>query len=500
MTELWISPLNYKYHKLVVYVVEKFIHRCKSDHKVPALYVIDSIVRHSKHKHKEKDPFVPRFSKNLSLTFKNLTKCSADQEEKIKKVVKLWVKNNVFPEDLCNPMLAEPSDVTTITTNTPRSISASTSMASSSNTGVNSKEKDVELDAALDALLDDKFSYDDDDIADRVAQQRKRMAEEQQKEQQRALDTQITTPDAGVQELLNSLLSSSNSSSGLSALLGQVPVPASGPSLQVNESQMNQSSSSQVNNQTNQVPENSLSDNSDRVGSNVSKSKTSRSVRVLSTVIFVGNLSNETKKEDIFAFIGRFGPIRDVAHRPEKHCAFVQMWAREPAERAISMISGQTLKGREISVGWGKANVQRNASDWDSKTGVTYHFPEELVGDSKKNLYKFCMGCVVDRKTLDGMVLKNYEEAFTASRPQNARPPQLTMSRHPSVQPGTRMPTSQGEIRPQGLHPGRMMNFGSHSSLKRNNEVLEGKADRIAGEILNGGFNSGEPAQKKRMI
>ena len=38
-----------KYYKHVVQSVEKFIQKCRPEYKIPGLYVIDSIVRQSRH-------------------------------------------------------------------------------------------------------------------------------------------------------------------------------------------------------------------------------------------------------------------------------------------------------------------------------------------------------------------------------------------------------------------------------------------------------------------
>lgn len=56
--------------------------QCRSEYKVPGLYVIDSIVRQSRHHFgAEKDVFAQRFSKNIVSTFQNL--CSCPPEERV---------------------------------------------------------------------------------------------------------------------------------------------------------------------------------------------------------------------------------------------------------------------------------------------------------------------------------------------------------------------------------------------------------------------------------
>lgn len=55
--------------------------QCKPEYKVPGLYVIDSIVRQSRHQFgTEKDVFAPRFSKNIIPTFQHLYRCPSDDK------------------------------------------------------------------------------------------------------------------------------------------------------------------------------------------------------------------------------------------------------------------------------------------------------------------------------------------------------------------------------------------------------------------------------------
>jgi len=89
-----------KFYKHVVQSVEKFIQKvyplspvfglffkfvfclqCKMEYKVPGLYVIDSIVRQSRHQFgADKDVFAPRFAKNLYSTFTHLFQCPPEDK------------------------------------------------------------------------------------------------------------------------------------------------------------------------------------------------------------------------------------------------------------------------------------------------------------------------------------------------------------------------------------------------------------------------------------
>ena len=64
---------------VISYVVAIF--QCKAEYKIPGLYVIDSVVRQSRHQFgAEKDVFGPRFTKNIVTTFQSLLKCPAEEK------------------------------------------------------------------------------------------------------------------------------------------------------------------------------------------------------------------------------------------------------------------------------------------------------------------------------------------------------------------------------------------------------------------------------------
>lgn len=101
-----------KFYKHVVQSVEKFILKCKQEYKIPGLYVIDSIVRQSRHQFgAEKDVFAPRFARNMQNTFANLYQCNPEDKSKIIRVLNLWQKNNVFGPEVIQPLfdLANPN-------------------------------------------------------------------------------------------------------------------------------------------------------------------------------------------------------------------------------------------------------------------------------------------------------------------------------------------------------------------------------------------------------
>ncbi|KAI6660598.1 Protein SCAF8-like [Oopsacas minuta] len=96
----------HRMYKHVVHCVEKFIQKCRPEYKVPGLYVMDSIVRQSRHYFpNEKDVFAPRFSKNIQTTFKNLLKCRVVEIPKLVRVLNLWQKNGIYSPSVIQPLL-----------------------------------------------------------------------------------------------------------------------------------------------------------------------------------------------------------------------------------------------------------------------------------------------------------------------------------------------------------------------------------------------------------
>ena len=53
--------------------------QCRPEYKVPGLYVVDSIIRQSRHQFgPEKDVYGPRFMRNIVVLFHSLLSCPSD--------------------------------------------------------------------------------------------------------------------------------------------------------------------------------------------------------------------------------------------------------------------------------------------------------------------------------------------------------------------------------------------------------------------------------------
>eukprot|EP01089_Gocevia_fonbrunei_P007291 TRINITY_DN1836_c0_g4_i2.p1 TRINITY_DN1836_c0_g4~~TRINITY_DN1836_c0_g4_i2.p1 ORF type:complete len:788 (-),score=168.91 TRINITY_DN1836_c0_g4_i2:106-2469(-) len=91
---------NIKYHKNVVHSVERFIKKCRPEYRLASLYIIDSICRHSRTKFGDKDVYVRRFSKNLEKSFDYIFQCVKSDQDSVRRVISLWSKNSVFPNEI----------------------------------------------------------------------------------------------------------------------------------------------------------------------------------------------------------------------------------------------------------------------------------------------------------------------------------------------------------------------------------------------------------------
>lgn len=70
-----------------------FCAQCKPEYKVPGLYVVDSIVRQSRHQFgADKDVFGPRFTKNITGTFENLCLCPTEDRVRMSSDTHMFIQ------------------------------------------------------------------------------------------------------------------------------------------------------------------------------------------------------------------------------------------------------------------------------------------------------------------------------------------------------------------------------------------------------------------------
>ncbi|XP_076824221.1 uncharacterized protein LOC143470165 isoform X3 [Clavelina lepadiformis] len=133
MTQLTKKAIKgIKFYKHIVQSMEKFVQKCRPEYKVPGLYVIDSVVRQSRHQFgPEKDVFMPRLCKNIITTFQHIFKCPVDDKPRILRVLNLWQKNAVFPPEIIQQLMVMAGAPTPDTTTAGASIEAAKKPAQS---------------------------------------------------------------------------------------------------------------------------------------------------------------------------------------------------------------------------------------------------------------------------------------------------------------------------------------------------------------------------------
>ncbi|KAJ3102104.1 hypothetical protein HDU96_009736 [Phlyctochytrium bullatum] len=103
-----VAMKHAKFYKNVVYSIEKFIQKCNSDLKLPAIYVMDSILK-AAHKSLSGDAegastdgfyYITRFEEKFPLMLPFLQTASSKVKEKIKKVLGIWRKMEIFSTDI----------------------------------------------------------------------------------------------------------------------------------------------------------------------------------------------------------------------------------------------------------------------------------------------------------------------------------------------------------------------------------------------------------------
>eukprot|EP00042_Codosiga_hollandica_P034149 m.237667 g.237667 ORF g.237667 m.237667 type:complete len:331 (+) comp54335_c0_seq1:45-1037(+) len=169
----------YKYYKHIVQSLEKFLIKARAEYKLPGVYVLDAIVRASRHKHGEQDLYGPRFAKHLEQMFRSLFSLDADElrAEEIREVVRRWQKSNIFPSDLCETILKMSIKESTILT----------TIAGGSSPGAEPNGDAAARGALRVPVAVDDFDYgDDEDHADHIEKVRRRRLEDEKRAQDAA--------------------------------------------------------------------------------------------------------------------------------------------------------------------------------------------------------------------------------------------------------------------------------------------------------------------------
>lgn len=96
-----------RYFKHVVFIIERYLAKCRHEFKIPALYVMDSILRQAKKQYKHKDVFAPRFAVNLTNTISNVLDCESSDRLKVVRVINLWQAHQIFTDETIESVLRQ---------------------------------------------------------------------------------------------------------------------------------------------------------------------------------------------------------------------------------------------------------------------------------------------------------------------------------------------------------------------------------------------------------
>ncbi|KAM6946088.1 SR-related and CTD-associated factor 4-like [Aplochiton taeniatus] len=414
-----------KLYKHVVQIVEKFIKKCKPDLKVPGLYVVDSIIRQSRHQFGiDKDVFAPRFLKNFNDTFQNLYLCPEDDKTKIVRVLNLWQKNGVFGMDIIQPLLdratASPEPVAHAAPQAqPQPHVNSASVAATVPQLPNSdalaavaqlfqSSQGQELQKMLQNL-----QHGDGAQALMMAANAMPASLQIPQTQPHPYDTQATDQknslakklldrfdyddepeDAKRNDINDPSLSPRRRRSG-SGTRSQRSRPRGGRSRSRSRERRWASPHSRSQEQ------NEREKDRERRQKGLPSIK-SQTLSVCSTTLWVGQLDKKTQQSDVMSLLEEFGQIESINMIPPRGCAYIAMVHRQDAYTALNKLSRGSIKvsQKPIKIAWALNKGIKAAFKkfWEVERGVSY-IPWNKV--KVEDLESFREGGMLDMETLN---------------------------------------------------------------------------------------------------
>jgi len=412
-----------KFYKHIVLSVEKFIAKCKPEYKVPGLYVIDSIVRQSRHQFGiERDVYAVRFSRNLPTTFEYLfAGCSLEDKSKIVRVLNLWQKNGVF-----NPQTLEPLfDMAKLTPGS--SIDQSNISASSPASEGNSKSgqnsgyhydhtqlRQSKMDSVslkfTKNMLDFDYDEDDEDNGDETPTEAEpplsstlSKIEMEQRSQQRisvgtpSIQTSQTQHHHNainhqtdpVLERWNRLIRG-ESSADLNDSRTRRSRSRSPPQSSIISSKINSQVSSnsrdfnykppvQLKNEIPQAPPVDPAKEAEKAAEREKKclpKVRDKHLTVCSSTLWLGHVPKTVSEADISNAFGEYGTITSIDLIPPRGCAYVCMDRRQDAKRALNESKDLKLNGSHIKMAWapgkGFKEYKKLKDFWEVETGSSF--------------------------------------------------------------------------------------------------------------------------------
>lgn len=432
-----------KFYKHIVKGVEKFIVRCGPEYKVPGLYVIDSIVRQSRHQFGvDRDVYAARFSNNLDSTFQTLfSGCMPDDKPKIVRVLNLWQKNGVFESHVIQPLLDMASPNATLPMD-PKSPSYDNnnsfkqgqtskylhqySSGSNSNTatGRHNRTGDGGLKFTKN-MLDFDYDEEDDDGADETPTEaepplsstlNKIEMEQRNKRGDKTIDNNISYQSS--QKSLDSDKFHTQQRSNQDPVLerwnrllrqqsGELP-PIDQTSPNNNSRRRSRSRSPQTSYSSQQTsasraalytssreiaqPQPTSFQNSSREAERLAERERKclpkirdKHLTVCSSTLWLGHVPKLVSEADISDAFGEFGTINSIDLIPPRGCAYVCMDRRQDAKRALNESKHLKLNGSHIKMAWapgkGFKEYKKLKDFWEADLGASF-IPYSKVDES----------------------------------------------------------------------------------------------------------------------
>ncbi|KAF4085742.1 hypothetical protein AMELA_G00098820 [Ameiurus melas] len=427
-----------KLYKHVVQIIEKFIKKCNPMLKVPGLYVVDSIIRQSRHQFGEdKDVFGPRFLKNIGATFQCLYECPPDDKDKILRVLSLWQKNSVFSMDVIQPLVdmasapvvsvkennaeaGSPAEAVCVQpTPEPSTLPGPQNPADQQNNvtlaavaqflqsaqgldlqqilhtlqqggatqASTANSPPVQHNSSISKVLQDRFDYDEEPDVEEPQLAGMSPA------------SYIKFPD--LQQTLQG------------RLLGQLSNQA------IPNTQAEQTATNPADRTARAITElntaesgHSRRDDRDRRSRAEDRREMERrhkglppmrreTVSVCSTTLWLGQLDKKTQQQDVSSLMEEFGQIESINMIPPRGCAYIVMVHRQDAYTALNKLSrgNSKINHKSFKIAWAmnKGVGGRFKKYWNMDLGVTY-VPWQKLKDTE--VVALQEGAVLDQETL----------------------------------------------------------------------------------------------------
>jgi len=484
-----------KHYKHVVQSIEKFIIKCRPEYKIPGLYVIDSVVRQSRHQFGvEKDVFMPRLCKNIIKTFTHLYRCPAEEKPRILRVLNLWQKNEVFPPSIVKELMlmggADPSNNEPVSRHQP---DPTTTSASS--------EETSKLTTALVGLLANSNKDRVEDLAKVLTSSQRQQIEmilkkveknnetdegtQDDRFRKNVLDFDYDDEDKSLPPHANSINPSSSHSDyqitshqslrfsdqvqgapseqkslhQQSDLVELEADAASGAANHRKNSRSRSRSREHRHRRHRSREHRSRHHSRSRDRGTRHRSRRSRSrdmdlrryrrgmpplkdgfISVCSRTLWIGNISGKVSEAELMGNVEEFGKVQSINMIPPRGCAFIVMETRQDASYAVRKLKHHRLSGKILKCDWApsKEMPDDQKQTWVKEHGVNY----VPVPDSFQNFQALSTWGYVDPETIPKCFRAELNNQTTQSVVQPGPIAPELQIRPPLTDPTIRPPSS----------------------------------------------------------